>query len=149
MDKLMQSCQVMSDLLLSVYDRQDWQPEPHEWSFRYIAAHMRQVEIECFYVRIQRILSEDQPHFSYYLNTGWDFSQLDLAESVQDWQLWRERVLQLVAGLSAENRTRTATHDHFDTITIDRILQIAYDHDQEHIEHLRSIMRKLTVRRKT
>ena len=132
----------MSNLLIANRQRQDWQPEPGGWSLRYIAAHMRQTEIDAHWNRVMRIANNENPHYTYYLNTGWDFSRFDLMQSVDDWNKWRSWVIDWCVGLSAEKLTYTGTHDSFGTITIPRVLELAVEHDKEHIEQMKGWLDK-------
>ena len=135
----------VSNLLRSVYDRQDWQPAPDEWSFRYIAAHMAQVELDAVLARAKALAANTTPHYSYYLNTGWDFSEFDMLESLELWQERRAELTQFVEGLTAEQLfDYRGTHDYFDVITVQRVLEIALDHD---LEHERDLQQTLAVNR--
>jgi len=128
----------VSELLHSVYGNQDWQPNPKEWSFRYSAAHMAQVELDAVLARAQAVANNENPHYSYYDNTGWDFSHFDLQESLEAWATRRAKLINLVRGLTAEQFTHTGAHDHFGRLTIQRILEIALEHDGEHESQLRN-----------
>ncbi len=136
LNELRESQQELAEALMSVYEAQDWRPDAAEWSFREIGAHMRQVEIECVYSRIQAIAVGANPTFTYYLNTGWHFGHVDLMDAVTDWLLWREQVALVVRDLSDEQLRYTGTHAHFGTITTADMLQIALEHDQEHLADL-------------
>ena len=147
--RLVASQAEMAGLLLSVSAESNHRPAPGEWSFSEVAAHMCQVEIECWWSRIQRILNEEQPDFGgYYLNTGWDFSSVALIDSVSDWYKWRQRVGQLVRTLDANQLSRTGTHGHFGKINVIDLLNIAADHDNEHLADLRPIVATMSTTHK-
>ena len=52
--ELQASRQELSDILAAQAENQDWQPEPEQWSYRYIAAHLATTERECFLERVKQ-----------------------------------------------------------------------------------------------
>lgn len=130
--KLETSHRQLTALLNSVADNQDWQPSPDVWSFRYHAAHLATVDKEAYWDRITRIAAGENPHFESYFNTGRDFSQHELHNSLSEWAVTRRKIVQFVRSLP-EGRTRlTGTHDTFGTITVLDVLQQMLDHDKHH-----------------
>ena len=128
-------------LLESVADNQDWQPEPGQWSFRYIAAHMATVEKECHQARLVRLAAGgESPHFAPYFNTGRDFSQLALEDSLQAWAITRGEIFDFLDSLPEEKWSLSGTHATFGPITILDILQMMLDHDQEHLGELEALI---------
>lgn len=126
----------------SIAHHQDWQPDPHEWSFRYIAAHMAQVELDCHLRRVLEISSGEHPFYDYYLNTGWDFSAYDIQDSISTWRERRNEVVMTLRRLDEHQLSQTGTHKRFGKITPVRILRLAHDHDLEHEAHLAEIMQQ-------
>ncbi len=88
-----------SIILESMAENQDWQPDTERWSFRFIAAHMATVEEECFLDRVKRFSTEDNPHFEHYDNTGWDFGQFELMNSLREWAALRRELLDMVCSM--------------------------------------------------
>ena len=109
-------------LLESVADDQDWQPDPEKWAFRYIAAHLATVEFES------------------YFNTGRDFSQHDLADSLQAWAATREEIIAFLRTLPPERWRFTGSHAVFGRITLCDVLQTMLEHDQQHMRQLDRMM---------
>ncbi|MEW5961333.1 MAG: DinB family protein, partial [Chloroflexota bacterium] len=108
----------ISALLDSVADQQDWRPDPAQWSFREIAAHLATVEEECFQERVARLAAGNAPHFEYYLNTGRDFSRLDLRESLRKWTATRREIIDFVQVLPEEKWTHVGAHETFGNINL-------------------------------
>jgi len=129
-------------LLESVSSDQDWQPEPQKWSFRYIAAHLATVDKECYLVRVVRISAGEEPFFESYYNTGRDFSGFDLKDSLQEWKVTRQKIFGFVGNLAEESLMLSGTHDSFGKIIVLDVLKMMHDHDQEHIQHLESLITK-------
>lgn len=134
--ELQETQAVISERLRSVADRQDWQRGPDEWSFRYVAAHLATVEKDCMWERLQKIASGSEPHFAYYWNTGWDFSQEELTISLERWRERREASVAFVRSLPEEKWLLTGTHATSGTITMLDVLRIMLDHDREHLAEL-------------
>ncbi|MGB1252267.1 MAG: DinB family protein [Candidatus Promineifilaceae bacterium] len=111
---------------------------PDEWDASGIAAHMLVIEIE-FWNRIQRIASdaEENPHFPYHWNTGWDFDMLGLHTSLNEWATWRKRLSALVRTLTPKQLGKTGVHAYFGDVTVADLLKIMSDHDLEHLEDLK------------
>jgi ferredoxin len=127
-------------LLESVADDQDWQPDPQKWSFRAVAAHLATVEKECFQVRVNRIAAGENPHFESYFNTDRDFSQRDLADSLQAWAATREEIIAFLGTLPPERWRFTGSYAAFGTITLRDVLQTMLEHDRQHTRQLEQIM---------
>jgi hypothetical protein len=130
----------LTGLLQSVVGDQDWQPEPGEWSFRSIAAHLAAVDKECYQDRVVRIARGENPRFESYFNTGRDFSMLDLMTSLREWAATRQEIIDFVSRLPPEKLLLTGTHTAFGTLTVEGVLKLMLDHDQEHLEHLEKLM---------
>jgi hypothetical protein len=52
----------------------------------------------------------------------------------------RSEIAAIVPTLTADQLTHTGTHDHFGTLTIQRVLEIALEHDGEHETDLLAIV---------
>ena len=127
----------LSELLVLVAGAQDWRPEPEEWSFRFLAAHLATAERECFQDRIQRIATGNNPSFEYYENTGRDFGDLDLQTSLKTWRKTRQAIFRFVHGLPEAAWLHTGGHVINGPITIWDVLVSILEHDQEHFANLR------------
>lgn len=134
-NKLETSQRQLTALLNSVADSQDWQPSPDAWSFRYHAAHLATVEEEAYWDRITRIAAiaaGENPHFESYFNTGRDFSQHELPNSLSEWAVTRRKIVHFVRSLPRPKIALAGTHDTFGTITVLDVLQGMLDHDKHH-----------------
>lgn len=135
-ERLDASRKQVSVLLESVANDQDWQPDPTQWSFRYIAAHLATTENECFLDRVRRFFSESHPRFEYYDNTGRDFSQLELRDSLARWAAARQELIDLVQAMPEHIWLRSATHSRWGTMTVADLLEAILEHDQEHLQEV-------------
>ena len=138
--KLETSQRQLTGLLHSVADNQDWQASPDAWSFRYHAAHLATVEKEAYWDRITRIAAGENPHFESYFNTGRDFSQHELRNSLSEWAVTRREIVHFVRSLPKAKTVLTGTHDTFGTITVLDVLQGMLDHDRGHLGELTQLV---------
>jgi hypothetical protein len=127
-------------LLKSVAGDQDWQPAPGEWSFRFIAAHLATTEKECYQDRVVRISAGENPYFEGYFNTGRDFGMFDLLDSLHAWAVTRQEIIGFVSNLSEQQFSLTGTHAAFGSLTVQRVLELMLDHDQEHLRDLEKMI---------
>lgn len=139
-DDLIASQNQLCSLLETVAGDQDWQPDPAEWSFRSIAAHLATVDKDCYYDRVVRISAGENPFFEPYFNTGWDFSQFDLSDSLQEWKTTRKEIFELINALPEDKLMLTGTHATEGKITVLDVLRMMYDHDREHIQELEPML---------
>src|SRR5687767_1401335 len=78
-------------LLEAMAPVQDWQPEPVEWSFRFLAAHLATVERTCHLPRVMRIASGETPTLGLYASTAADHQKADLHKSLEQWVATRRQ----------------------------------------------------------
>lgn len=144
--KVKSTQQQISALLDSVADEQDLLPDSGEWSFRYIAAHLATVDEECYLYRVEHIAAGEKPFFESYFNTGRDFSQYDLRESLHQWADTRQKMIDYVHLLPEESLSLTGTHEAFGTITILDVFRMMLDHDREHLQHLEQSIHRIKAK---
>ncbi|MFT5194737.1 MAG: hypothetical protein ACI9EW_000777 [Cellvibrionaceae bacterium] len=125
----------------SIANHQDWQPKPAEWSFRYIAAHLAQVELDCHLRRMFEISAGENPHYGYYTNAGWDFSSYGIQDSISTWRERRNEMVITLRRLDEYQLAQTGIHETFGAITPVQIVRLALDHDLEHEAHLDHMMK--------
>jgi hypothetical protein len=130
----------VSDLLETVATDQDWRPDAENWSFRYIAAHMAACDKECLLVRITEIASGKNPYFEFYSNSTRDFSQLDLKQSLKEWDIIRQEIIDFFRTLPEEKLSLTGDHKTFGKITVPDYLKIGVSHDREHLQELAQLI---------
>jgi len=139
-DELAASQQEVSRLLASATAIQDWQREPAEWSFRYLAAHLAAVERGRNLPRIRAIASGQQPHFHVYTESGADFAHRDMNESLIAWRDARSELLDFVAGLPAAADMLTGIHPAVGEITLLDALDELHEQDLGHARHIRQLI---------
>jgi len=130
-DELAASQQLVSTMIRISAD--DTSARVGAWSLRDIAAHLAASEKEAFEPRVRAIAAGERPAMDFYRNDDRDFSGIHLEEALTDWAETRGRLLDYVRGLSDEERARTGTHVRYGEVSVDRYLEIALEHDRDHL----------------
>jgi hypothetical protein len=130
-DELAASQQLVSTMIRISAD--DTSARVGAWSLRDIAAHLAASEKEAYEPRVRAIAAGERPVMDFYSNDDRDFSGIHLEEALDDWAETRGRLLDYVRGLSDEERARTGTHASYGEVSVDRYLEIALEHDRDHL----------------
>lgn len=115
------------------------------WNLRDIGAHLAATERDCYVPRIRSIAANESPLFDFFTNDGEDFSGIHLDDALDEWSGTRAMLLGYVRTLDEEQRTRlTGRHERYGDVTVDRYLEIAHEHDQDHLRGLERLAGQLT-----
>jgi hypothetical protein len=63
-------------------------------------------------------------------------------DSLSEWASTRREIIEFVSDLPEEKFALTGTHAAFGVLTIQEVLKLMLDHDQEHIENLEKAISK-------
>jgi len=136
LEQLEDSQRRVSAVLAPMESVQDWQREPVEWSFRYIAAHLATVEEGCHLPRVERIAAGDNPRLARYNYTAANFNQIDLADSLNAWSAARRELIDFVSRLSEQELHFIGAHEDVGDITLLDALQEILDQDRGNFRHV-------------
>ncbi len=136
LEELDASQRQVTAILSSMEPVQDWQREPVEWSFRYIAAHLATVEQTCHLRRVKRIAAGGNPRLARYNYTAADFAQIDLRDSLHAWRAARQQLIDFVSRLSERELHFTGAHEGVGAITVLDALQEILDQDRGNFRHV-------------
>jgi hypothetical protein len=115
------------------------------WDLRDIAAHLAASERDCYEPRIRAIASGENPLFDFFTNDETDFSGIHLDEALDEWTVTRARLIDYVRTLDGERRSQLkGRHERYGDVTVDRYLEIALEHDQDHLRGLEHLAGQLT-----
>jgi hypothetical protein len=109
------------------------------WTLRDIAAHLATTEKECFEPRIRAMAAGERPEFEFYSNDERDFEGISLTSALTEWAGTRNRIIDFVRALNEEERNRVGVHAKYGELTVDGYLQIALDHDRDHLKSLEKL----------
>lgn len=135
LDALVNSQQLVSAMLRVTAD--DPSARVGAWDLRDIAAHLAASERDCYVPRIRAIAAGHNPVFDFFTNDGSDFSGIHLDDALEEWVATRLMLIGYVGTLDDHQRTRlSGHHERYGHVTVDRYLEIALEHDQDHLQDI-------------
>ena len=118
-------------------------PDATTWSVADVVQHFIYVE-QGILKRFHRIVEEDNPYLPYlHPNEDAHTSSASLADLLADFEVERNRTLSYLNGLSLEDWEKTAVHETEGAAKLPFFVQMAIDHDRDHLSQLISIQEKL------
>jgi DinB superfamily len=113
------------------------------------ACHLRDIEIEAYRVRLERMLAESTPALADVdggtLARERDYRGQDLATAQAAFAAVRADMVQRLASLSPAQRASTGAMEGVGAITIEGLVQMMLAHDAEHLADLETLRRELAV----
>jgi hypothetical protein len=140
MKELQSSQKQVVNLIEAMASIQDWQPEPAEWSFRFLAAHLANVERTCHLPRVISIASGETPTLSLYSNTATNYQNADLHKSLKQWMSARQELLDFVKSLSPRQLAYVGIHESLGPLTVLELLQEILEQDRGNLRHVRQLI---------
>jgi len=67
-----------------------------------------------------------------------------LETALEEWSATRERLIDFVRSLDGAQRTLTGQHERYGDVTVDRYLEIALEHDRDHLRSLERLAGEVT-----
>ena len=111
---------------------------PGEWSPLEVVCHLVAVEAEVWHARLDALWEDAaEPHWPWVEPKPWDgegSGTLDGALAV--FATRRAATLDRLARLDAAGWRRTGVHATYGRIDVERLVEIAIDHDREHLDGL-------------
>ncbi|HEX2647244.1 MAG TPA: DinB family protein [Candidatus Dormibacteraeota bacterium] len=115
------------------------------WDIRDIAAHLAATERDCYVPRIRAIAAGENPTFDFFTNDDSDFSGIHLDDALDEWTATRLMLIGFVKTLEPDQRSGlTGRHERYGDVTVDRYLEIALEHDRDHLRGLENLAGRLT-----
>lgn len=143
LDRLVNSQQLVIVMLRLAAD--DSSARVGAWNLRDIAAHLAATERDCYVPRIHAIAAGERPAFDFFTNDDTDFSGIQLDDALDEWTATRTLLIGFVRTLDADQRTVLAgRHERYGQVTVDRYLEIALEHDRDHLGGLERLAGQLT-----
>ena len=124
-------------------------PSEKEFSMLENVCHLRDIEEEGYSVRIQKLINESRP-FLPDLDGGKlarerDYNAQDLAAALRDFARARHSNMQTIRALPLEQLNRHGMFENTGTITLEKLLLLMNEHDEEHQKEM-SDLRRTTAR---
>ena len=113
---------------------------PEEFSVLESVCHLRDIEIEGYSIRIQRILTEDAPDLADVdgarLAIERDYNRQSLKEALTAFTSEREKNLNALNVATNADFARTGNLAGVGPVTLSRIVELMCEHDEGHLEEL-------------
>ncbi len=102
--------------------------------------HLRDLEVEGYAVRIDRILNEEQPFLPDIdggrLAIERDYNNQNVQDALAAFAIARESNVHALRKLAPEHLTREGTLEGVGPVTLEKVLLMMQEHDQGHVEDL-------------
>jgi hypothetical protein len=127
---------------------QSWDGVPSE-QFTAIeqVCHVRDIEIEGYQVRFQRVLDEASPFLpsidSETLAVQRDYGRADVAKVFADFRIAREKTLATLRSLGESQLERAAVFEGYGPVTLRALVHYLCSHDQQHLSGLQWLLGKI------
>ncbi len=124
-----------------------WKPSPDRFSIRETLWHLRDIDVEAFLPRLQRMLQEERPFLpdvdGARLARERGYNALDISSAVDDLKRGRRTAGKLLQALTAEDLSRGAELEGVGSITLGELLDRWLLHDSEHVVDLEQLCAQL------
>jgi hypothetical protein len=114
-----------------------------EFSCVEAVCHLRDIEVEGYATRIDRLLVEEGPVLSDIdgarLAAQRDYNHQDIRQALEVFAAARAENLQKLGSLNAEQLARAGILEGVGMITVEKLIRMMCDHDFGHIEDLRRL----------
>ncbi|MCU1261799.1 MAG: hypothetical protein JWO80_4684 [Bryobacterales bacterium] len=145
-DQLETTPDALRALLDGVTEKQtQWKPAPDRWSIAEVLEHLSHVEGHGFRSRVERMVTEDNPHLESYDQLTYaaagQYSGREAEESFAHFEEQREDNIIYLNGLPLSVVHRTGLHEKLGPITIGQLLNEWAFHDLGHIRQIAELVR--------
>jgi FMN phosphatase YigB (HAD superfamily) len=122
----------------------EWRPTQGEWSVGEILCHLRDVDLEVNYPRLEKAINERNPFLPGQDTDAWaidrQYSKQDSLLALSEFTKARKEMLRLLVGLDTENWERRARHAIFGPTRLNELVNIISGHDILHIQQVYKIL---------
>ena len=113
--------------------------------------HVRDIEIDGYHVRLQRVLHESNPTLpsidSEALAAQRSYSTSSAEEAFSAFRSARAKTVELISGLTAEQFSRTAAFEGYGSLCLRSLVHYLCSHDQQHLAGLQWLLGKIEAAR--
>ncbi len=119
-----------------------------EFSIVENVCHLRDIEIEGYTVRINRILGEANPTLADIdgsrLAVERNYNDQSANQALREFQSARLANVEVLRGVDEEQLSREGVLEGVGIITLQKLLSMMRDHDEDHLSEIRILRRRLT-----
>ncbi|MEX2263996.1 MAG: DinB family protein [Bryobacteraceae bacterium] len=139
---------ILRELLATVTGADtQWKPAPGRFSIAEVLEHLSHVEAHAYRLRIERMISEDNPEMEQYDQNAFyaagQYSGRDAEDSFDHFEEQREDNLEFLRNLPPGSGSRTGTFPGFGSFTLDQLIYEWACHDLGHIRQISELIRAL------
>lgn len=138
----------LSQLIEGIADAElRWKPSELEFSALENLCHLRDLEVQGYGPRINRILEEPDPALPDFdgarVAAESDYNSEDPDLALRAFEIARRENLQKLSGLIEEQLNREGTLEGVGRITLKRLTEMMLEHDEGHLEELRVLRQRV------
>ncbi len=119
-------------------------PKPGEWSLTEVLYHLRDVDLEVNWPRIEKVCNQDNPFLPGMETDPWaderEYIKRSGPEGLAGFQEIRGQILTLLQGLTSEGWQLPARHAIFGPTTLRELVSFIATHDQVHVRQAKKTM---------
>lgn len=112
--------------------------------------HVRDVEIDGYLVRFNRLLNEENPTLEsldgYRLVSERQYAHSEPESVLESFRIARLQTLELIGGLSDEQLSRKGYFEGYGQLTVKSLTHYLCSHDQQHLSGLQWLLGKIESR---
>jgi len=109
--------------------------------------HVRDIEIDGYQLRIERALTETNPHLpsldTYQLAKDRNYGGANATEALAAFRTARRQTLDTIASLGASQLERRAVFEGYGWVTVRGLIHYLCSHDQQHLAGLQWLLGKM------
>jgi hypothetical protein len=115
-------------------------PAPREWTPSEIVRHLIAVEELVWHVRLGQLETDEHPHWAWVEPGQWlGAPGADLDAVLAAHAAIRGKTVAILDGLGPDGWARRGTHDTYGELDVAGLMDVAADHDDEHLASLRNL----------
>jgi hypothetical protein len=136
----------VDDLIIGLDDQTlSWRPVPNKWSIKEVLCHLRDVERDANYNRLNRMLVEDDPYLPEVdqnrLAADGNYNGQDAAAALAEFRNRRSQTVALLQSTPVETWHRTGVHWRLGRISVEEEVNRQTGHDVKHMIQMKDIAR--------
>jgi DinB family protein len=126
-----------------------WKPSETEFSVLEHVCHLRDIEEEGYAVRIQKLLTEKEPFLpdidGAKLAEERSYNSQESRPALLGFARARKANVRVLEHLSLDQLKRSGTFEKVGSVSLERLLLMMLEHDQEHLRELSDLSGRLTA----
>ena len=144
-NKLSELPDLVAVYLSSFPDKALAKMSPDDFSVTEHICHLRDLELEGYLSRIQRILAEDNPQLPDFeggrIAKERDYNSQDAADALRTFKSAREESIRLLRSLGDRQLEKTGNLSGVGSVSIRELISLMLEHDHAHVNELSELVK--------